>query len=91
MVGPGVKEWDFDTQMHKRGQIRVYNRLMYQDGNQFQGMNPTKPGMFVQKPVMVKKDTLRRWAWKHVVGKPPCCGSLIHKQPSPSAFRIGGS
>ena len=62
MTGPGAKEWDLTTRMHNRGHIQVRDRLMHQDGNQFQGMNPTKPGMFAQKPVMVKKDTLRRWA-----------------------------
>ena len=62
VVGPRAKEWDFDTRMHNRGHIQVRGRLMYQDGNQFQGMNPTKPGLFAQKPVLVKKDTLRLWA-----------------------------
>ena len=62
MTGPGAKEWDLATRMHKRGHIQVRERLMYQDGNQFQGMIPTKPGLVAQKPVLVKKDTLRRWA-----------------------------
>jgi len=34
----------------------------YQNANELQGMNTTKPGIFLQKPVIVKKDTLRRWA-----------------------------
>ena len=62
VVGTGAKEWDHTTLMHKKGHVQIRHRLMYQDGNQFQGMNPTKPGIFAQKPVMVKKDTLRRWA-----------------------------
>ena len=61
MAGQGAKEWDFNTRSHKKGRIQCYERLQYQDGNQFQGMNPTKPGIFAKKPVLVKKDTLRRW------------------------------
>ena len=62
MTGPGAEEWDLAARMHNRGHIQVRDRLMYQDGNQVQGMNPTKPGICAQKPVMVKKDTLMRWA-----------------------------
>ena len=61
MTGQGAKEWDFNTGIHKKGRIHCYDRLQYQDGKQFQGMNPTKPGIFAKKPVLVKKDTLRRW------------------------------
>ena len=92
MVGPRAKEWDFDTRMHKRGQIQVRDRLMYQDGNQFQGISPTKPGLlFAQKPVFGEEGH------SEALGMNACCQqaavlwNLIHMQPSRSALRIGGT
>ena len=61
-AGAASKQWDWTTGKHKSGMLEVHDRLVYQDANQFQGINPTKPGIFAQKPVLVKKDTLRRWA-----------------------------
>ena len=67
MVGPRAKEWDFDTRMHKRGQIQILDRLMYQGSNQFQGINPTA-GRVSCTPVLVKKDARRKWARAHARG-----------------------
>jgi hypothetical protein len=33
-----------------------------QDNNQFQGMNPVKPGIFLKAPVKVKANTINQWA-----------------------------
>ena len=50
-----------ETKEHKSGRSVVKFRLMHQESNQFEGINPVKPGIFLKSPVKVKEGTLRRW------------------------------
>ena len=61
-MGVANKNWDMTTLEHKLGKVVVKWRLTHQDSNQFQGINPSKPGIFLKAPVKVKEGTLRRWA-----------------------------
>ncbi len=60
-LGTAGNNWDMATREHKGGKLIVHFRLAHQDSNQFQGVNPVKPGIFLKAPVKVKADTLRRW------------------------------
>jgi len=61
-LGPAFKEWDIKTQEHKGGKLIIRTRLHHKDSNQTEGVNPVKPGVFLQVPVKVVSNTLRRWA-----------------------------
>ena len=61
-LGTAIKNWNMETREHKAGRLVVHFRLNHQDNNQFQGMNPVKPGIFLKAPVKVKANTIRQWA-----------------------------
>ena len=60
-LGSAMKNWDMATKEHKSGRLVVKFRLNHQESNQFEGINPVKPGIFLKSPVKVKEGTLRRW------------------------------
>ena len=61
-LGVAIKNWNMETKEHKAGRLVVHFRLQHQDNNQFQGMNPVRPGILLKAPVKVKANTIRQWA-----------------------------
>lgn len=61
-LATAIKNWSMEAREHKAGRLVVHFRLSHQDSNQFQGMNPVKPGIFLKAPLKVKANTVRQWA-----------------------------
>ena len=60
-LGSAIANWDLATKEHTSGRLVVKFRLQHQESQQFEGINPVQPGIFLKSPVKVKNGTLKRW------------------------------
>ena len=61
-VGPAVGQWTWSTGAHNDGVVVVKDHVKFQSSQQFEGIAPEKPVLFLKQPVRAKKDSLRRLA-----------------------------
>ena len=62
VLGSDSKSWDISTCKHSMGYVAIKDRMTYDDHPNVDGLAPLKFGVCLEKPIRIKKDTLRQLA-----------------------------